>query len=79
MCDTFTVTTTAKPTTAEPTTPEPTTPQPTSGLPTTTPDNLTGDCEANMDVIPYPGDCHKYYMCLDDGNNGYNLEVKLIL
>jgi len=45
---------------------------------TTTPETTTaynGECTANMDVIPYPGDCHKYYMCLDNGNGGYDLEV----
>lgn len=37
------------------------------------PPNPNG-CTEHMDVIPYPGDCHKYFMCISDGNGGYNLE-----
>ena len=63
MCDGFNPTTTEMPTTTEKPTPEPTTQDP-------------GPYECTMpnDVIPFPGDCHKYYMCIANANGGYDLQ-----
>lgn len=35
----------------------------------------SGDCEFDGQTFPYPGDCHKYYICLPDGNGGYDTVV----
>ena len=32
------------------------------------------ECSAPNDVIPFPGDCHKYFMCLANANGGYDLQ-----
>ena len=61
---------------------EPTTPTPTpttTTIPVTSPTTSSpfdpSQCTEVNDVIPYPGDCHRYLMCLDDGQGGYNLQV----
>ena len=51
-----------------------TTPTPTPTPPHTT-DPISNQCEEPLDVIPYPGDCHKYLMCIANNNGGYDLEV----
>jgi len=61
MCpDDFAPSTTAAPTTTQP--------------PTTTSDNNQGQCTEDLDVIPFPGDCHKYFMCLAKEGGGYDLQ-----
>ena len=42
---------------------------------TTSGNNPGGDCDANYDVLPYPGDCHKYYMCILNDSGDYDVEV----
>ena len=32
--------------------------------PTTTTKHADNDCTEANDVLPYPGDCHKYYICV---------------
>ena len=59
---------------------EPTTPTPTpTTTPVTSPTTSSpfdpSQCTEVNDVIPYPGDCHRYLMCLDNGQGGYNLQV----
>ena len=49
-----------------------TTPMPS---PTTSSPFDPSQCTEVNDVIPYPGDCHRYLMCLDNGQGGYNLQV----
>merc|ERR1712212_861567 len=56
-------TTTPEPTTQPPTTPEPTTTT-TTAAPTTTPD-MSADCDFDGQKLPYPGNCHKYYVCFE--------------
>ena len=60
-----------------PTTPTPTpttvTPEPTPE-PTPTPDPGPYDCTEPNDVVPFPGDCHKYFMCMANANGGYDLQ-----
>jgi len=47
----------------------------TTAPPTTTPNPGPNECTEDLDVIPYPGDCHKYYMCLAKENgDGYDLK-----
>jgi len=47
----------------------------TTAVPTTTPNPGPNECTEDLDVIPYPGDCHKYYMCLAKENgDGYDLK-----
>jgi len=67
-------TTTPKPTT----TPEPTTtPKPTTtAAPTTTPD-ASADCDFDGQKLPYPGNCHDYYVCFEDGNGSGNFHVQV--
>merc|ERR1719300_1315759 len=65
---------TTKPTTAttKPTTPTPkpttttTKPTTTTAKPTTTTPNPAKPCTYVGEKLPYPGDCHKYYLCLKD-------------
>ena len=57
------------------TTTEPPTPTPTPTMPTTSGYDPSNQCEEPLDVIPYPGDCHKYLMCIANANGGYDLEV----
>merc|ERR1712156_825508 len=59
-------TTTMKTTTVKTTTP----------IKTTTP-GLSNDCEFDGQTLPYPGDCHKYYICYneDDSSPDYTIEV----
>ena len=71
MCDTFEPTTPV-PTTTESTTPEPTTAQPETT--TTSVDPGPYECTEPNDVIPFPGDCHKYFMCMVNANGGYDLQ-----
>ena len=74
MCDWPFFTTSSSSTTSS------TTPSTTSSTtsPSTTSDGSdTGECEGPNDVIPYPGDCHKYLMCIDNGH-GYDLQVLVI-
>jgi len=59
MCDLFT-TTTEEPTT---TTPAPTT--------TTTP--ASHACTEHNEVIAYPGNCHKYFMCIEQEDGGFKV------
>ena len=33
-----------------------------------------GQCTEDLDVIPFPGDCHKYFMCLAKEGGGYDLQ-----
>merc|ERR1712018_361801 len=75
-------TTTEKPTTTTPkpttTTPKPTTttPKPTTTTqkPTTTTPSPARDCTYVGEKLPYPGDCHKYYLCLkDDGSSHFHV------
>ena len=47
----------------------------TTPTPTTSSPFDPSQCTEVNDVIPYPGDCHRYLMCLDDGQGGYNLQV----
>lgn len=63
MCHTFDPTTT---------TPEPTTVTTTESSTTAT--SGPNECTMPNDVIPFPGDCHKYYMCLANANGGYDLQ-----
>jgi len=75
-------TTTPEPTTQPPTTPEPTTttttaaPTTTTAAPTTTPD-MSADCDFDGQKLPYPGNCHKYYVCFEDGNGSGNFHVQV--
>ena len=56
--DWFTTTSTPAPTTE----PEPdTTPAPET---TTTSERTPNDCTEYMEMFPYPGNCHKYYVCV---------------
>merc|ERR1712223_1250334 len=68
-------TTTPEPTTtAEPTTtPEPTSP---TEPPTTTP-NAAEDCDFDGQKLPFPGNCHDYYVCFEDGNGSGNFHVQV--
>ena len=72
MTTTTTTTTTPRSTTTTPTT----TPRSTTTTPTTT----TGDCPACQctyvgEMLPYPGDCHKYYRCLKDAGGEFYVEL----
>ena len=69
MCTYPTPTPTPTPTTV---TPKPT-PEPTPE-PTPTPDPGPYDCTEPNDVVPFPGDCHKYFMCMANANGGYDLQ-----
>ena len=51
------------PTTTTPA-PSPTTTTPEAPDTTTQKDRPDNDCTEAMEVFPYPGDCHKYYICL---------------
>jgi len=64
MCDVEPSTTTTTTTTTIPVT-----------SPTTSSPFDPSQCTEVNDVIPYPGDCHRYLMCLDNGQGGYNLQV----
>ena len=68
MCDINpTTTTTPEPTTTTTPTPEPTTtPKPDT---TTTPSD--NECTEDLEVLPMPGDCHKYYLCVATDDNGH--------
>jgi hypothetical protein len=94
MCDihpTTTTTTTAAPTTAAPTTAAPTTAAPTSAAPTTaaptseapettTKEHNDNECTEAMEVFPYPGDCHKYYICIPTETDGiFDITVSIII
>jgi len=52
--------------------PTTTTSAPTTASTTTSP--YDGQCTEDLDVIPFPGDCHKYFMCLAKEGGGYNLQ-----
>jgi len=72
--------TTAEPTTAEPTTAAPTTAKPTTAEPTTqevtTPGpNPAEDCDFDGQKLPFPGNCHDYYVCFADANGGFTVQV----
>ena len=64
MCDLFIITTTPETTTT--TTAEET---------TTTQGGLEGTCTENWEVLPYPGDCHLYYMCQLQDDGSYTVHV----
>ena len=51
------------PTTTTPA-PSPTTTTPEAPDTTTQKHRPDNDCTEAMEVFPYPGDCHKYYICL---------------
>jgi len=59
--DWFTTTSTPAPSTEPATTPAPTTQKP---EPTTTSERTPNDCTEYMEEFPYPGNCHKYYVCV---------------
>jgi len=59
--DWFTTTSTPAPSTEPVTTPAPTTQKP---EPTTTSERTPNDCTEYMEEFPYPGNCHKYYVCV---------------
>merc|ERR1711963_1120673 len=48
----------------------------TTAAPTTTPD-ASADCEFDGQKLPYPGNCHKYYVCFEDGNGSGNFHVQV--
>merc|ERR1712038_1331330 len=69
-------TTEMKTTTPEPTTtPKPTTTTTTAAL-TTTQDPAI-DCEFDGQKLPYPGNCHDYYVCFADGNGSDHFHVQV--
>lgn len=41
---------------------------------TTAPGPDPSGCTEDLDVIPFPGDCHKYFMCMAKPGGGYNLQ-----
>ena len=59
--DWFITTTTPAPSTEPKTSPAPTTQKP---EPTTTSERTPNDCTEYMEEFPYPGNCHKYYVCV---------------
>jgi len=68
--------TTPKPTTAEPTTAEPTTPKPTTTEKATTPGpDPAEDCDFDGQKLPFPGNCHDYYVCFGDENGKFTVQV----
>ena len=48
----------------------PTTTTEASGGDTTTQGGLGGACSHHNEELPYPGDCHKYYLCKDPEGDG---------
>ena len=54
-----------------------TTPVKTTTKVKTTTSGLSNDCEFDGQTLPYPGDCHKYYVCIndDDSSEEYGIEV----
>ena len=74
------MTTTPKTTTTK-TTPMTTTTTPTTTPMTTTPvttttTGISADCDYHGQTLPYPGDCHKYYICDDeDGDEHFSVIV----
>ena len=63
MCDLFIITTT---------TPE-------TDSTTTSQGGLGGTCTEDHEVLPYPGDCHLYYMCNLEDDGSYSIQVSLPL
>lgn len=61
----------------------PTTPTPTTTTPTTTTSTSTttssyspaSECEYQGQKLPYPGDCHKYYLCTFQGLASFSVTV----
>merc|ERR1711963_384615 len=72
----FVPTTEEETTTPEPTTTQEPTTTTTTAAPTTTPD-ASADCEFDGQKLPYPGNCHKYYVCFEDGNGSGNFHVQV--
>ena len=79
MCDIHPTTPTT--TTEAPITPAKTTPAPTSEAPeTTTKEHNDNECTEAMEVFPYPGDCHKYYVCVPTEADGiFDIMVSIII
>ena len=72
MCDMFIITTTSTTTT---TTTAETTTTDGGGDTTTTQGGLEGTCTEDHEVLPYPGDCHLYYMCNLESDGSYSIQV----
>ena len=76
MCDIHptTTTTTLAPTTITSKAPTTTVPQT-----TTTKEHTPNECTEAMEMFPYPGDCHKYYICLPTETDGiFDITVSIL-
>ena len=74
MCDLFIITTTTEATTTI--FQETTTTDDGGAGTTTTQGGLEGACTEDHEVLPYPGDCHLYYMCNLESNGSYSIQVR---